>query len=565
MVQQDALTAGIAALRDEIARLSAGGAEDELPIRQRLEEALEELLVAVEELQAADEEIRSANDELSVAYQALDRERQLYEELFEGAPAGYLPTDRFGIIRRANAAAADLFDARAPYLQGKPLANFISHEEVRDFRSHLRKVTQTRKVLTWETRLQARGETRETRVRLTVAPETGRDSFMPPRAGDPVGGLRWLALDVTAEAQLQEERVQRLKAQTSAEANQLAADILQSTPLPLVVLDPALRIRAANAAFREHFGHPLNQVSAIRLWDLDPAWDMPSLRRAIEEAAAEQSDRGPLEVLQDFRGLGERSLVVQARYVSGASPFLLLTIEDVTEMRRMQTMREQFLAMVTHELRSPLALIKISVSMALEDIPTGETEEVITSVGEIDRQADRLLSLVNNLLDMSQIEVGAFSVDPEPLDLLPVLQNGAAAVQQANAANVRLDVPGAPIRALADRRRIRQVVENLLTNAVKFAAPGTDVRISASVQDEEITVRVSNQGEPIPQEKQGLLFHKFSRIQKSNGHNAKGTGLGLAIAKGIVDAHHGKIWVESPTETGETEFGFSVPALKSEQ
>src|SRR5579884_1234156 len=233
-------------------------------------------------------------------------------------------------------------------------------------------------------------------------------------------------------------------------------------------------------------------------------------------------------------------------------------------LAELDRLKSDFVSMVSHELRTPLGLIKGYVGTLLrKDAPLDdETREEFLQV--IDEETDRLTELVTNLLDMSRIEAGTLRVDCQPTPLGPLLEDCAARLRAREPAR-RLDValpPALPL-VLADERRIAQVVENLLTNAVRYSPDAAPIAVRARVVNGSVEVAVADQGPGLTPEQRAQVFEKFFRIDQSDSRRFGGAGLGLAICRGIVEAHRGRIWVENGAGGGSV-FAFTLPVQREE-
>lgn len=239
-------------------------------------------------------------------------------------------------------------------------------------------------------------------------------------------------------------------------------------------------------------------------------------------------------------------------------------VRDVTErvqsMEHLERLRNDFLGMVTHELKTPLAAIKGSAATALGSARPLDSEEAHELFQIIDEQSDRLRDLADNLLDMSRIEAGSLSVKPEPLDLRAAVEEAESIFARGGRSHrIEVEMPEGMPAVNADRRRIVQVLTNLLTNAAKFSPASTPIKIRVRNDDLLATVEVQDRGEGIAASKLPMLFQKYSQVNDSSKARASGTGLGLAICKGIVEAHGGRIWAESAGEGKGATFTFTLP------
>ncbi len=235
-------------------------------------------------------------------------------------------------------------------------------------------------------------------------------------------------------------------------------------------------------------------------------------------------------------------------------------IQDITPLEEAEKLRSEFLGMVSHELKTPLTAIKGAAATALGSVTPLERQEIRELFQIIDEQGDRLRDLVSNLLDMTHIEAGRLSVSPEPVDLRAILEEAQATfVRGGGSQALRIMMPDELPPVSADAGRIVQVVANLLANAARFSPPTAPITVEVEHDSISATVHVRDQGQGIPEEKQHNLFKKFARLQEDEERKLSGSGLGLAICKGIVEAHGGRIWVQSAGEGKGATFSFTLP------
>jgi PAS domain S-box-containing protein len=280
--------------------------------------------------------------------------------------------------------------------------------------------------------------------------------------------------------------------------------------------------------------------------------------RASIAAGGANVERTELFALDGRRFDAQYSLtpLVEAGEIAGA----VITFHDITERREVERMKDEFVSLVSHELRTPLTSIRGSLGL-LATGKLGELQPQGTRMLEIAiESADRLVRLINDILDLERMEAGRADLDRRPLDLLEVVQKAIDEMQViASRAEVQLSLRGRPVTAHADRDRLLQVLTNLISNAIKFTDPGGLVAVVVERSDaDEHVVRVRNRGRLIPTDRLESIFERFQQVDSSDARKKGGTGLGLAICRWIVQQHGGRIWAESDP-AGGTVFTFTLP------
>ncbi|MBI5236373.1 MAG: PAS domain-containing sensor histidine kinase [Deltaproteobacteria bacterium] len=239
---------------------------------------------------------------------------------------------------------------------------------------------------------------------------------------------------------------------------------------------------------------------------------------------------------------------------------LLLFFQDITEEKRVETIKRDFVANVSHELRTPLASIK-GYSETLLDGGMDEKETQKEFLRIIDRHATRMSRLIDDLLILSRLESHQMRIVHEPVDLKELIANVAQGFQKLSGdkgISVSVNMPDSLPKVSADRDRIEQVVVNLLDNAIKYTGAGGRVKVSAQADgDSWVRVDVSDTGPGIPDADIPRIFERFYRVDKARSRELGGTGLGLAIVKHIIALHNGRLWVESAPGKGST-FNFAL-------
>ena len=222
--------------------------------------------------------------------------------------------------------------------------------------------------------------------------------------------------------------------------------------------------------------------------------------------------------------------------------------------------RDDLVAIVSHDLRNPIHTIHMAASFLLDIAPPNDRRlQARRQLEVIQRSATRANRLIQDLLDVAKIQAGGMAVDPVPVDVKSLVHEAAEnATPLATAASLKVEceIPDPSPMVASDRERVLQVFANLIGNAIKFTPKGGEIRILAKSENSEIRFIVADTGPGIPAEH---LDHVFDRYWQAKSTAKLGTGLGLSIAKGIVEAHGGRIWVESPPNSG-AQFNFTLPA-----
>lgn len=269
---------------------------------------------------------------------------------------------------------------------------------------------------------------------------------------------------------------------------------------------------------------------------------------------------------------GKESFVnlISGQISEGASVNLgcIITLHDVTREKELEEMKLDFVSMAAHELRTPLTSIRGYLSVFMQENSATLSGEQNMMLGRINTAASQLMGLIENLLNVSKIERGAFTVQFMPIDwpdtirlVIEELKNRASERRQT----LEFIEPSQVIPQIeADKLRVTEVLSNLISNAVSYTPEGGHITVWTEAKDNEVTTYVKDTGVGIPKEAIPHLFTKFFRISGNLEQGSKGTGLGLYISKSVVDMHHGKIWVDSELDNGST-FGFSLPVSQSKR
>ncbi len=236
---------------------------------------------------------------------------------------------------------------------------------------------------------------------------------------------------------------------------------------------------------------------------------------------------------------------------------------DIDERKKVEQMKNDFVSVVSHELRTPLTSIRGALGLLSGGVAGPLPENVRGLVDIAAGNSERLVRLINDILDIEKIESGKMGFQFESLELMPLLEQAIEsnrAYSQSYGVDFRLARPLPGARVLADGDRLQQVLANLLSNAVKFSPRGTEVEVAATRQGDRVRVAVTDHGPGISPDFQARIFEKFAQADASSTRQKGGTGLGLSISKAIVERHGGEIWFETAPGEGAT-FFFELPEL----
>lgn len=240
-------------------------------------------------------------------------------------------------------------------------------------------------------------------------------------------------------------------------------------------------------------------------------------------------------------------------------------LEDITPFKQLDEMKSDFVNMVAHELRSPLVSIRQQNSVLLEGLagPLKDKQKDLLERGV--RKIDQLLELINDLLDIAKIEAGKHVQHLVPADIEPIIRETVTLLEpRAKAHGIEITYTTAgPAHVLADPKRMEEVFNNLITNAINYSPGGGKVDVAVVGLGEYMEIRIKDTGVGILEEELPKIFDKFYRVKHPKTRQVMGTGLGLSIVKGIIDAHHGTIQVESTPDMGTT-FRILLPVISSE-
>ncbi len=332
--------------------------------------------------------------------------------------------------------------------------------------------------------------------------------------------------------------------------------ILSALVESVVAVDQNARILFINAAAERLFGVDSANVNGRPLLE---ALRHSPLNEVFERTIARQE---PLTVEITLHAPSEHVLSVQTApvaYGEGRAG-VLAALHDITELRKLENLRREFVANVSHELKTPLTSIK-GYAETLLDGAIDDPKHNRTFLKTIQEHSNNLGRLIDDVLDLSAIEAQRVAFRFESVDVKEVVERIAKALDpmaKGKKVSIVNGLPKALPKVKADREKLAQVIMNLVENAIKFNKPEGEVRLEVEVREKELHLTVTDTGRGISAEDLPRVFERFYRGNKDRSHEIPGTGLGLAIVKHLVEAHQGIVTVQSIPGQGST-FRFSLP------
>ncbi len=355
----------------------------------------------------------------------------------------------------------------------------------------------------------------------------------------------------------------QLYTSTSRERARIAA-LLDSLGDGILILSADNRVERCNPAMAKLLDIPAEEVVGLKHEEV-VRWDRPPQGLTLEKA---ESDGWPLSphaylyVEGDLNRRAGRPVPVGVTYTPLISPEgglinIIATVRDITKFRQADEIKSTFISIISHELKTPVALIKGYVSTLRREDADWDPAIVNDSLEVIEEEADRLAGLIENLLDASRLQAGGMALKRADLSLPDLAKRVAERMQtQTQNHTLRTDFPANFPVVLADENRIQQVLTNLVGNAIKYSADG-EIRISGEIRPDAVIICVSDHGPGIAPEDIPHVFDRFYRAPDMARHT-KGAGLGLYLSRAIVEAHNGTIWVDTAPGEG-TRIYFSLP------
>lgn len=347
---------------------------------------------------------------------------------------------------------------------------------------------------------------------------------------------------------------------TLTEERNLSSAILGSMVEGVAVVNSAERLLFANEGFAEILELDAPPQSGGSLVEVVRQTELLEAVRAVLKGAPR------VEAEISTGTLRQRFFAATVASVKATeNPGAVIVLHDITDLRKLERVRRDFVANVSHEFKTPLTAIQGFAETLLAGA-IDDPQNRIRFLQIILEHSRRLARLTDDLLELSKMDADRIDLEVDRLSVSQFVQSCLETTQRAAAEknlHVSVNLHGALPDIAADRRRLAEVLQNLLDNAVQYTPSGGRIVVSASSEGNEVTFTVSDTGIGIPQVDQPRIFERFYRVDVARSREVGGTGLGLSIAKHLVEAHRGRIWVESEVGQG-SKFHFSVPVFESQ-
>lgn len=546
------------------------GLEEELRLtRETLQATIEELEATNEEMKSANEELQSNNEELQSTNEELDTSREELQSLNEELNTvnaelqdknellGKANDDLNNFINRTDiaiillddelrvrsytTATTDVFNIRNVDV-GRPLdeiSSRLAYDRMVDDAQEVLRTLQPKEVEV------QRKDGRWYNVRIS--------SYRT--AQNVVSGLVMSFLDINE---------QKKAAGLLRETRDYLDNLFNFASVPIVVWNPELKITRFNHAFEQLTGRTSDEMMGKKVDILIPPDERDDALREINRAIIKGERWEAVEIpIQHVDGsirivLWNSALVLDS---DGSTPMATIAQgQDITDLKKEMDIKDDFIGMVSHEIRTPLTVIMGSVKTARS--PGLSVEEVQELLTEADHGSESMAEILDNLIEISRAHANRLIVTAERMEIEPVIRE-VVEHEEAYLRSSRfvLDIAAGLPPIEADRVKVRQVIHNLVDNAVKYSFSDTMIRISVGQQDKKfLLIGVANQGKEISPEEKSKLFQPFERLNETST-TRPGLGLGLLVCRRLVEAHGGKIWVESEPGKGVS-FWFTLPIMR---
>jgi PAS domain S-box-containing protein len=486
---------------------------------------------------SGEDEIGKLDQVLHEAAVRLKEARRRERAMVENAREVICSLSDRGLVLEVNQACVSAWGYRPDELLKGPIARIIYDADSEMFLLKLAECSAQKQALSFE-------------CRLITASGVIKDVLWSAQWSETEERAFCVVLDITERKRAEE---------ALRESEERMRYVFEMMPLALLVMTPEGEVVSVNPAAEQHFAPGASELKGRLVTDL-----FRQDRSGEKSIAFADLMNPPLHPLRriygrKFDGALFPAEVMSTAYDTSSLKGRLLIVKDVSREYEAERLKQSFMAMVGHELKSPLMSIHVCLEMLGKGFFGKLNDEGLVSVKTAEESVVRLIALVNEILDAEKLESGTISIAPQKTNLEKISEMAANAVSGlADAKKVRIYRGKMDFELVADTNRVVQVIVNLLSNAIKFSSHNSKVELYARVNGESVEVSVEDKGRGVPREHQEMIFERFHQVSPGDAKERGGTGLGLAICKAIVEAHGGKIGVDSEPPEG-SRFWFTLP------
>ena len=506
---------------------------------QKSKNAEQQMRSAELQIKNAEQQMRNAEEQMKNAEMQVKGAEQREKALLQHAVDVICVIDLSGRLMSVNPACKSVWGYKPEELVGKQVTDFIVSEDVNTTMKSLMGAEKSIDKIYFENRFRKKNGQIVDMLWSAHVSATDR-------------GLFSIAHDITERKrgeQLLRESEERLRI------------ILESLPAGVAVIGSEGQIEFMNHAGLEMTGYTADLFQlAERNFNASSIFGFfkPAFASSLKAGSAPTETEFECQIVR-LTGEGFPAEASTRRLHWNAQPACLVIFLDATLRHELERAKREFVAMVSHDLKTPLTSIGLIFSSMIDGFCGEVNEQGLAYANRGKQSCERLMMLVQDLLDLEKMKAGKWAMDIVETPVLELIESAADAVERyALAQQVHMELNCPELSLQCDGGRIIQVLVNLIGNAIKFSYPEGKVLISVKEEDSQVTFTVSNHGRKIPTEKLKSIFEKFEQADSRAAQERKGTGLGLAISKSIVQQHGGEIWAESSDEEG-TRFSFTIP------
>lgn len=341
--------------------------------------------------------------------------------------------------------------------------------------------------------------------------------------------------------------------------------IVDTVRLPLIVLNKKQQVLTANRSFYETFMLTPVETENRLIYELNEgAWNLPKLKLLLEKILPANSNFDNYEVEIELPHLGLRTIVLNARRTYrqvNNTEAILLAMEDITARKQLEKQKDDFIGIISHELKTPLTTIRLYSQVLEKYLGATKDRKALSYLLRMKSQIERLTQLMASFTNVYKIQNGKLELEKRSFDIDELIGEVVADFQFTTKSHAIKHKTGIKTVVCADYERITQVLVNLISNAVKYSPGAKKVIVTLRQDETKVIVSVQDFGLGIGRAEQAKVFDRFYRVRGKRDKNIPGLGLGLYISSEIIKRHKGKIWVESVEGKGST-FYFSLPVAQ---